>query len=66
MNLQNALHLTQEQLDAAYGDDDTQLPEGLTRPAHWSKAEGSEGPSAAQPDNSERAPAEDGAPGSDK
>jgi hypothetical protein len=28
-------------LDAAKGDDQTVLPDGLTRPAHWAKAEGS-------------------------
>ena len=44
-NLQYASNLTQEQLDAANGDDQTQLPEGLTRPAHWSKSEGNEGQS---------------------
>jgi uncharacterized protein YjbI with pentapeptide repeats len=27
--------LTQEQIDEAIGDAETQLPEGLTRPAHW-------------------------------
>jgi hypothetical protein len=42
------------------------LPAGLTRPAHWAKAEGSEGQAAAQPDAAEGAPAEEGAPGSDK
>jgi Pentapeptide repeats (8 copies) len=65
-DLQEARNLTQEQLDAAEGDDRTQLPAGLTRPARWSKAEGNEGQPAAQPDGSGRAPAAGGAPGSDK
>ena len=30
--------LTQEQINVAYGDDKTDLPEGLERPAHWSKS----------------------------
>ena len=41
--LMGATNLTQEQLDVANGDDRTVLPDRLTRPAHWSKAEGSEG-----------------------
>jgi uncharacterized protein YjbI with pentapeptide repeats len=65
-DLQGARHLTQEQLDAANGDDQTQLPDGLTRPAHWAKAKGTEGPPPAQPDAAERAPAASVAPGSDK
>ena len=44
-NLKGAHYLTQEQLDAANGDDRTVLPEGLTRPAHWSRSEGNEGQS---------------------
>ena len=59
-------NLTQEQLDVANGDDQTVLPAGLTRPAHWSKAQENEGPPAAQPDDAGGAPAEVGAPGSDK
>ena len=31
--------LTQEQLDSAFGDTATVLPEGLTRPAHWPPAQ---------------------------
>jgi hypothetical protein len=27
--------LTQEQIDAAFGDAKTRLPKGLSRPAHW-------------------------------
>jgi Pentapeptide repeats (8 copies) len=47
-NLQGGL--TQEQLNAANGDDRTQLPEGLARPAHWSRFEGNvEQSGAAQP-----------------
>jgi pentapeptide repeat protein len=41
-HLKGARNLTQEQLDAANGDDRTQLPEGLTRPTHWSRSEGNE------------------------
>jgi hypothetical protein len=37
-NLQGA-DLTQEQLNAANGDDRTRLPKGLTRPAHWPRSE---------------------------
>ena len=49
-NLWGARNLTQEQLDGANGDDRTMLPEGLTRPAHWSRSEGNEGQSGtAQP-----------------
>jgi hypothetical protein len=33
-DLQDARNVTQDQLDAADGDDRTQLPDGLTRPAH--------------------------------
>jgi hypothetical protein len=65
-NLQGAKSFTQAQLDTANGDDRTILPEGFTRPAHWSKAEGNEGPPAAQPDNAPRTPASGGAPGPDK
>ena len=41
-------NLTQQQVDAAIGDERTRLPEGLTRPAHWSKAEAVEPPSATE------------------
>jgi hypothetical protein len=37
-NLATSLFLTQSQLDAARGDRGTQVPPGLTRPAHWSSA----------------------------
>jgi hypothetical protein len=36
---EGAKNLTQEQLEAAIGDERTRLPEGLARPEHWSKAE---------------------------
>jgi hypothetical protein len=66
-NLEDAHNLTQDQLDAAMGNDRTALPdEGITRPTHWSKAERPESPSAAQPDDAERAPPATGAPGPDK
>jgi uncharacterized protein YjbI with pentapeptide repeats len=40
-DLREANGLTQDQLDQALGDAETQLPEGLTRPAHWlSKQDG--------------------------
>lgn len=42
-NLRGVRGLAQEQLGAANGDDRTVLPEGLTRPAHWSRSEGNEG-----------------------
>jgi uncharacterized protein YjbI with pentapeptide repeats len=41
-DLRDAAGVTQEQLDRAFGDDNTLLPsrpEGLRRPAHWSKAQ---------------------------
>jgi Pentapeptide repeats (8 copies) len=38
-DLQGAMGLTQEILNGAVGDDRTQLPEGLTRPARWSDPE---------------------------
>ena len=37
-DLRGAVGLTQEQLDQAFGDDHTTLPDGLNRPAHWTKA----------------------------
>jgi hypothetical protein len=33
--LWEASHLTQKQVHAAYGDEHTKLPSGLTPPAHW-------------------------------
>jgi uncharacterized protein YjbI with pentapeptide repeats len=36
IDLSTAIGLTQEQLDSAVGDKDTKIPEGLTRPPHWS------------------------------
>jgi uncharacterized protein YjbI with pentapeptide repeats len=41
-NLHAVENLTQEQIDAAYGNVGTKLPDHLQRPAHWS--EGDEGP----------------------
>jgi uncharacterized protein YjbI with pentapeptide repeats len=64
-NLDGVRNLTQARLDKANGDDRTKLPDGLTRPAHWSKAERSEG-QPAQPDAPGNAPEAGGAPGSDK
>jgi hypothetical protein len=29
--------MTQAQVDAAKGDEDTKLPPGIQRPAHWEK-----------------------------
>ena len=34
-NLTKVTGLTQEQINEAWGDKDTELPEGLQRPAHW-------------------------------
>jgi hypothetical protein len=34
-NLSGAKHLTQEELEEAFGDEHTQLPAGLKFPAHW-------------------------------
>ena len=36
-SLRGARNLTQTQIDQAYGDKDTRLPAGLTRPARWRK-----------------------------
>ena len=36
-NLQGAKGLTHEQLEQAIGDDTTELPEGLHRPASWTQ-----------------------------
>jgi uncharacterized protein YjbI with pentapeptide repeats len=35
-NLSETMNLTQEQIDEAYGDEQTKLPEHLNRPAAWS------------------------------
>jgi hypothetical protein len=51
-NLQDAI-IDQTQLDATKGNDQTMLPYGITRPAHWAKAEGPD----EQPDAAEDAPA---------
>jgi uncharacterized protein YjbI with pentapeptide repeats len=37
-HLHKAVGLTNEQLETAIGDASTTVPEGLTRPAHWSRA----------------------------
>jgi len=39
-DLGRSLFVTQAQLEAARGDDDTRLPPSLTRPAHWSTGAG--------------------------
>jgi len=36
-DLERAERLTQEQIDEAFGDEDTKLPDHLQRPAHWGK-----------------------------
>lgn len=36
-HLEGAKHLTQEQINSAQGDALTKLPEGLERPARWTK-----------------------------
>jgi uncharacterized protein YjbI with pentapeptide repeats len=36
-DLSGAINLTQAQVDSAFGDDHTVLPEGLVRPKHWPK-----------------------------
>ncbi|HYP57803.1 MAG TPA: pentapeptide repeat-containing protein, partial [Beijerinckia sp.] len=36
-HLKGAKDLTQAQLESAYGDETTELPEGLSRPSHWIK-----------------------------
>lgn len=45
--LDQAIGLTQKQLDSALGDENTTLPAGLTRPAHWIKG-GAGGEGAAE------------------
>lgn len=47
-DLQSAEGLTQGQLDTTIGDEWTQLPEGLIRPAHWLKTADEEPPAARQ------------------
>jgi uncharacterized protein YjbI with pentapeptide repeats len=38
-DLRRAKNLTQEQINLAYGDEHTKLPDDLQRPAHWSKGD---------------------------
>ena len=57
-DLGHARGLTQQQLDVADGNAETVLPEGLTRPAHWSKTE----ETAPQPNDARRAPPAAGKP----
>jgi len=45
-DLSRAKGLTQAQVDAAFGDAETELPEGLTRPAHWTQPEPNPEPAA--------------------
>lgn len=40
VDLRNTQQLTQTQLDIACGDDETLLPEGLSRPLSWPCVEG--------------------------
>jgi uncharacterized protein YjbI with pentapeptide repeats len=42
-SLINARGLTQDQLDIAIGDENTTIPDGLTRPAHWTKSGAGQG-----------------------
>jgi hypothetical protein len=44
--LSGALGLTQRQIDTAFGDAETRLPAGLTRPAHWLEPKGGSAPAA--------------------
>jgi len=46
--LYEARGLTQPQLNSAHGDEHTTLPEGLVRPAHWTKGGAGEGEGAAE------------------
>jgi uncharacterized protein YjbI with pentapeptide repeats len=39
-DLSGAEGLTQAQIDQAFGDAATQLPQGLTRPTHWTASDG--------------------------
>lgn len=43
-DLQGAKNLTQPQVDSAYGDETTRLPDGIKRPDHWIKPQESEEP----------------------
>ena len=54
-NIRQTRAIHKKQSHAANGDDRTQLPEGLTRPAHWLKTEGPEDQTSAQPDDDGRA-----------
>jgi hypothetical protein len=45
-NLVGVTGLTQQQIDWAFGDAETKLPEGLTRPAHWTQPERGAEPAA--------------------
>lgn len=38
-NLSGVVNLTQKQIDKAYGNSETKLPDGLKRPAHWKDEE---------------------------
>lgn len=40
-DLSTVIGLTQEQLNSAIGDTETKIPEGLTRPEHWSEVSAS-------------------------
>ena len=42
--LRKAIGLTQEQIEEAYGDRETKLPDGLDRPAHWDRDPDAEQP----------------------
>jgi hypothetical protein len=46
-DLSTAVGLSQEQLDSAIGDENTKIPEGLTRPARWSRSRRSAGSAGA-------------------
>ena len=41
-HLEGAMGLLQEQVDSAFGDEETVLPDGLERPAHWVKKPGTD------------------------
>jgi uncharacterized protein YjbI with pentapeptide repeats len=44
--LGSATGVTQKQLDEAFGDENTGIPDGLTRPAHWTKSAAGRGEGA--------------------
>ena len=48
-NFSDAKNITQDQLDSMLGDSETRIPEHLTRPAHWPKAEFPEEPEETDP-----------------